>query len=112
MRVRGGERWISTGSMACGSGSEPASASPATSPKASSSNASPSLVDGTVPITLHLLAPNRRAVQVTTDLESFWRTHYPGLRKQLSRRYPKHDWPEEPSTAKPPPPRGRRRKRG
>jgi ATP-dependent helicase HrpB len=72
----------------------------------------PKLVDGRVPLTLHLLAPNRRAVQVTTDLESFWSTHYPSLRKQLSRRYPKHDWPEDPARAKPPAPRkGRKRRR-
>jgi len=75
--------------------------------------AGPKLVDCRVPVTLHLLAPNRRAVQVTTDLESFWSTHYPDLRRSLSRRYPKHDWPDDPITAKPPAPRkgGRKRRR-
>ncbi|MCX4241242.1 ATP-dependent helicase HrpB [Paraliomyxa miuraensis] len=63
---------------------------------------------GTVALVLHLLAPNRRAVQVTTDLEGFWLRHYPELRKALMRRYPKHAWPEDPRTATPPPPRGRR----
>jgi ATP-dependent helicase HrpB len=64
-----------------------------------------------VPLVLHLLAPNRRAVQVTTDLAGFWSRHYPELRRQLMRRYPKHDWPEDPAHAKPPQPRrtGRRR---
>ncbi len=45
---------------------------------------------------LHILAPNRRPVQVTQDLAGFWHTHYPGLRQELKRRYPKHAWPEQP----------------
>ena len=56
----------------------------------------PSVAEGRVPLVLHLLAPNRRAVQVTTDLEGFWVRHYPDLRKQLMRRYPRHSWPEKP----------------
>ncbi|MEZ4224206.1 MAG: ATP-dependent helicase HrpB [Polyangiaceae bacterium] len=64
----------------------------------------PSVADGRVPITLHLLAPNRRAVQVTSDLLGFWQRHYPTLRKTLMRRYPKHAWPEDGLTASPPPP--------
>jgi ATP-dependent helicase HrpB len=56
----------------------------------------PSVGGGRVPLTLHLLAPNRRAVQVTTDLAGFWERHYPALRKQLMRRYPRHQWPEKP----------------
>ncbi len=51
---------------------------------------------GERPLVLHLLAPNRRAVQVTTDLAGFWQRHYPELRRQLMRRYPKHAWPEDP----------------
>lgn len=51
---------------------------------------------GSIPLVLHLLAPNRRAVQVTTDLSGFWDRHYPALRRQLSRRYPRHDWREDP----------------
>jgi ATP-dependent helicase HrpB len=53
---------------------------------------------GRVPIVLHLLAPNRRAVQVTTDLAGFWDRHYPQIRKELMRRYPRHAWPEDPRT--------------
>jgi ATP-dependent helicase HrpB len=64
---------------------------------------------GGAPIVLHLLAPNHRAVQVTTDLAGFWQRHYPTLRKQLSREYPRHFWPEDPRHAEPPPPRGPRR---
>jgi ATP-dependent helicase HrpB len=57
----------------------------------------PVVGDGRVPLVLHLLAPNQRPVQVTTDLPGFWIKHYPALRKQLMRRYPKHAWPENPS---------------
>lgn len=67
---------------------------------------------GSEPLVLHLLAPNQRPVQVTTDLANFWQTHYPDLRKQLMRRYPRHAWPESPLTAEPPaplPPRPPRR---
>jgi ATP-dependent helicase HrpB len=55
---------------------------------------SPSVAGGTVPLVLHLLAPNMRAVQVTTDLVGFWQRAYKELRPGLSRRYPKHHWPE------------------
>lgn len=65
----------------------------------------PTICRGRVPLLLHLLAPNQRAVQVTRDLPSFWQTHYPELRRQLMRRYPRHSWPEDGRTAPPPPPR-------
>lgn len=64
---------------------------------------------GGKPILVHLLAPNQRAVQVTRDLASFWRNQYGELRNQLSRRYPRHDWPDDPASAAPTPPRPRRR---
>jgi ATP-dependent helicase HrpB len=57
----------------------------------------PSVGDGRVPLVLHLLAPNQRPVQVTQDLPGFWVRHYPALRNQLMRRYPKHQWPEDPT---------------
>lgn len=62
------------------------------------------------PLVLHLLAPNQRAVQVTTDLGGFWQQHYPELRRQLMRRYPRHAWPEAPASAAPPPPPPPRRR--
>jgi ATP-dependent helicase HrpB len=49
-----------------------------------------------VPMTVHLLSPARRPVQVTKDLASFWRNSYPEVRKELRGRYPKHRWPEDP----------------
>ena len=57
----------------------------------------PAVGDGRIALVLHLLAPNQRPVQVTQDLPGFWVKHYPGLRKQLMRRYPKHQWPEDPT---------------
>jgi ATP-dependent helicase HrpB len=57
--------------------------------------AGPSVCGGRVPLTLHLLAPNQRAVQVTADLAGFWERHYPGIRRELQRRYPRHAWPED-----------------
>jgi ATP-dependent helicase HrpB len=69
--------------------------------------AGPSVAGGKVPLVLHLLAPNQRAVQVTTDLSGFWDRHYPAIRRELMRRYPRHSWPEDPRTAAPPPARRR-----
>jgi len=51
---------------------------------------------GTTPVVVHLLAPNQRPVQVTQDLAGFWERHYPALRRELGRRYPRHAWPEDP----------------
>lgn len=67
----------------------------------------PAICAGRVPLTLHLLAPNQRAVQVTSDLAGFWERHYPAIRRELMRRYPRHSWPEDGRTARPPEPRRR-----
>jgi ATP-dependent helicase HrpB len=61
----------------------------------------PAIAGGAVPLVLHLLAPSQRPVQVTTDLAGFWDRHYPSIRSQLMRRYPKHAWPEDPRSASP-----------
>jgi ATP-dependent helicase HrpB len=58
---------------------------------------SPTVARGAVPLVVQLLAPNQRPVQVTTDLVSFWKNLYPQVRRELSRRYPKHAWPEVPA---------------
>ena len=68
----------------------------------------PKLARGRVPAVLELLAPNQRAVQITTDLDGFWRLHYPAIARELRRRYPRHSWPDDPRHASPPPPRGHR----
>jgi ATP-dependent helicase HrpB len=56
----------------------------------------PRVAGGRVALVLRLLAPNQRAVQVTTDLAGFWAREYPRVRRELSRRYPRHAWPEDP----------------
>jgi ATP-dependent helicase HrpB len=56
----------------------------------------PRIAGGKVPVVLHLLAPNQRPVQMTTDLSGFWQRLYPQVRRELCRRYPKHAWPEDP----------------
>jgi ATP-dependent helicase HrpB len=56
----------------------------------------PRIAKGQVALVVHLLAPNHRPVQTTTDLTSFWQRLYPQVRRELSRRYPKHKWPEDP----------------
>jgi ATP-dependent helicase HrpB len=56
----------------------------------------PRVGGGAVPLVLHLLGPNNRALQVTTDLAGFWQRTYRDLRPGLSRRYPRHRWPEDP----------------
>lgn len=69
--------------------------------------ATPRLADGRVPLLLHLLTPARRPAAVTADLASFWANGYPQVRAELRGRYPRHAWPEDPTTA--PPTRGVRR---
>jgi ATP-dependent helicase HrpB len=61
----------------------------------------PRIAGGRVRVLLHLLAPNYRPQQVTEDLASFWANTYPGVRKELRARYPKHAWPEDPLAAAP-----------
>jgi ATP-dependent helicase HrpB len=61
----------------------------------------PRVGGGRVPVTMHLLSPAHRPVQVTRDLAGFWRTSYFDVRKDLRGRYPKHFWPEDPLTAEP-----------
>jgi len=69
--------------------------------------AAPRLADGRVPLLVHLLTPARRPAAVTADLASFWVNAYPQVRAELRGRYPKHAWPEDPTTE--PPTRGVRR---
>ncbi|HEX8292420.1 MAG TPA: ATP-dependent helicase C-terminal domain-containing protein, partial [Pyrinomonadaceae bacterium] len=56
----------------------------------------PRVAEGRVALVLQLLAPSQRPVQVTTDLAGFWSRHYPSVRRELGRRYPRHAWPEDP----------------
>ncbi|CAM3151998.1 ATP-dependent helicase HrpB [Paenibacillus lupini] len=61
----------------------------------------PRLAGGRLPLTLHLLSPSQRPVQVTRDLQSFWNEAYFEVKKDLKGRYPKHYWPDDPYAAQP-----------
>ena len=63
--------------------------------------ATPSIARGVVPLTLHLLSPAYRPVQITRDIAGFWRTSYFEVRRELRGRYPKHAWPDDPMRAQP-----------
>ncbi|PYS50739.1 MAG: ATP-dependent helicase HrpB [Acidobacteria bacterium] len=52
----------------------------------------PRIAMGRVPLSVHILAPSMRPVQVTQDLRNFWHEHYPRVKSELQRRYPKHEW--------------------
>jgi ATP-dependent helicase HrpB len=63
--------------------------------------ATPTVGGGRVPLTIELLSPAGRPVQVTRDLVSFWQRGYPQVRKELKGRYPRHHWPDDPLAATP-----------
>ena len=52
----------------------------------------PKIALGRVPVLVHILTPGMKPVQVTQDLANFWREHYPRIKSELQRRYPKHEW--------------------
>ncbi|HVC16433.1 MAG TPA: ATP-dependent helicase HrpB, partial [Rhodanobacter sp.] len=61
----------------------------------------PRVGDGRIPVTLHLLSPAGRPIQVTQDLKGFWERTYPEVKKELKGRYPRHPWPDDPWSTPP-----------
>jgi ATP-dependent helicase HrpB len=61
----------------------------------------PTVGNGKIPLTIFLLSPAGRAVQVTADLPGFWRNSYKEVRKEMQGRYPRHSWPIDPESASP-----------
>ena len=59
----------------------------------------PRVADGRIALTLHLLSPGGRPLQVTQDLRSFWASTYAEVKKEMKGRYPRHPWPDDPWTA-------------
>jgi ATP-dependent helicase HrpB len=71
--------------------------------------AHPAIADGRLPLTLHLLSPAHRPIQITRDLPGFWSGSWVDVRAEMRGRYPKHHWPEDPRSA---PPTSRAKTRG
>jgi len=62
-------------------------------------NEHPAVAGGRIPLTLHLLSPAHRPIQITRDLPGFWRGSWSSVRSDLRGRYPRHFWPEDPASA-------------
>lgn len=63
------------------------------------STETPTILNGSVPLLIHLLSPAGRPLQITKDLKSFWENSYEQVKKEMKGRYPKHPWPDNPMEA-------------
>ena len=62
--------------------------------------AHPTVAKGKVPLTLELLSPAQRPIQITRDLPGFWRGSWAAVRTEMKGRYPRHPWPDDPASAR------------
>jgi ATP-dependent helicase HrpB len=61
----------------------------------------PSIANGRLPLTLNLLSPAHRPIQITRDLPGFWKGSWAAVRAEMKGRYPRHPWPDDPASATP-----------
>ncbi|WP_072395450.1 ATP-dependent helicase HrpB [Hyphomicrobium sp. CS1GBMeth3] len=61
----------------------------------------PTIADGRLPLTLHLLSPAQRPIQITRDLPGFWQGSWAAVKAEMKGRYPRHPWPDDPANAMP-----------
>ncbi|HWJ20440.1 MAG TPA: ATP-dependent helicase C-terminal domain-containing protein, partial [Geobacterales bacterium] len=61
----------------------------------------PSIAGGKLPLTLHLLSPAHRPLQITRDLPGFWKGSWAAVKAEMKGRYPRHPWPDDPASAVP-----------
>jgi ATP-dependent helicase HrpB len=61
----------------------------------------PSIANGKLPLTLHLLSPAQRPMQITRDLPGFWKGSWAAVKAEMKGRYPRHPWPDDPASAAP-----------
>ena len=66
----------------------------------------PSIANGKLPLTLHLLSPAHRPIQITRDLPGFWKGSWAAVKAEMKGRYPRHPWPDDPASCAIPEPRG------
>lgn len=59
----------------------------------------PSIANGKLPLTLHLLSPAHRPIQITRDLPGFWKGSWAAVKAEMKGRYPRHPWPDDPASA-------------
>jgi ATP-dependent helicase HrpB len=61
----------------------------------------PTIADGRIPVTVEVLSPAGRPIQITGDLPGFWKGSWAAVRREMASRYPRHHWPDDPAAATP-----------